>query len=340
MELPEEYIVQKFYQFAGYPKYNKSTNTYSGGCPICLEGSSWKRKSRLYYIVKDVAICCHNCGWYSKPPKWIMEVADFSYEELRVDVESGDFEYGIQDTLPERVNVHDLPRDSINLFDKTQVQYYKDNDTVRKVISTVVDRRLNTATNRPRALYLSLDDFVHKNRLILPFYDSNNKCIFYQSRGVLDKCLRERPKYLSKQNSDKSLFNYDNISSDVSTIYIVEGPIDSFFIKNSVGVAGIQERSSESLTTLQKQMLNKFFLAKKVWVLDSQWQDQASLKKTKQLIDSDECVFIWPEKLGKRYKDINEMCVDLQLDEVDTEVLEKFTYCGLKASIKLNRISV
>ena len=87
-------------------------------------------------------------------------------------------------------------------------------------------------------------------------------------------------------------------------------------------------------------MLNKHFLSRKVWVLDSQWQDHASLQKTKQLIDNDECVFIWPEKLGKRYKDINEICVHMNLDEMHPKVLEKFTYCGLKAKIKLNRISM
>ena len=58
MIIPEEYIIQKFYQHAGYPKFVKSTNTYMGGCPICREGKSWGRKSRLYYISKDNVICC------------------------------------------------------------------------------------------------------------------------------------------------------------------------------------------------------------------------------------------------------------------------------------------
>ena len=81
MDIPEEYIIQKFYQYAGYPKYTKSTNTYTGGCPICREGSSWGRKSRAYYIPKNNAICCHNCGWYSKTLNWIIEVSGLTYND-------------------------------------------------------------------------------------------------------------------------------------------------------------------------------------------------------------------------------------------------------------------
>ena len=51
--IPQEYIVEKFYQYAGYPKYKKLTNVYEGGCPICREGKSWNKKRRLYYIVKE-----------------------------------------------------------------------------------------------------------------------------------------------------------------------------------------------------------------------------------------------------------------------------------------------
>ncbi len=50
MVLPEAYVIQKFYQFAGSPKYNRLTKTYQGGCPVCREGKSWGRKKRLFYV--------------------------------------------------------------------------------------------------------------------------------------------------------------------------------------------------------------------------------------------------------------------------------------------------
>jgi len=336
MNIPEEYVIQKFYQHAGYPKYVKSTNTYMGGCPICREGKSWGRKSRLYYIPKDIKICCHNCGWYSTPVNWVMEVEQVSFKEVMRQVEECDYEYGIPDDTPVyQPPTSDLPRDSINLFDKTQVTYYMSDEMVKKAITTVVDRRLNTAENRPKSLYVSLTDHTHKNRLIIPFYDHKNDCIFYQSRQLISDGT---PKYLSKINSEKSLFNYNNVSSSADHVFITEGPIDSFFIKNSVAVAGIQERSKQSLTSLQSQQLDRLFLMQPIWVLDSQWQDETSRLKTEILLKNKQCVFMWPKELGQKFKDINEVCVYFKIDSISEQFILDNTFCGLKGIVKLKQI--
>ena len=60
--LPQEYIIGKFYQYAGYPKHKKASNTYQGGCPSCKEGKSWNKKSRLNYIPNKGFIHCFNCN--------------------------------------------------------------------------------------------------------------------------------------------------------------------------------------------------------------------------------------------------------------------------------------
>ena len=336
MTIPEEYVIQKFYQFAGYPKYVKSTNTYMGGCPICREGKSWGRKSRLYYIPKDGKICCHNCGWYGSPVNWVMEVEQISYKEVLQQIEECDYEYGIPDDTPKyHPPSTDLPRDSINLFDKSQVTYYMSDRMVKTAITSVVNRKLNTATNRPKALYISLTDNTHKNRLTIPFYDHKNECIFYQSRQLISDGT---PKYLSKINSEKSLFNYNNVSASTDHVFITEGPIDSFFIKNSVAVAGIQEKSKQSLTTLQSQQLERLFLMQPVWVLDSQWQDDTSRIKTEILLKNKQCVFMWPKDIGQRFKDINEMCVYFDIDCITEQFILDNTFCGLKGIVKLKQI--
>lgn len=334
--IPEEFVIQKFYQHAGYPKYVKSTNTYMGGCPICREGKSWGRKSRLYYISKDNVICCHNCGWYSNPTNWILEVEQITYKEMLSQIEQCDYEYGIpKEEVKVVTSTSELPVDSINLFDKTQVNYYKDKSGVKLAAESIITRRLNTAINRPKALYVSLTDNVHKNRLVIPFYDQGNKCIFYQSRKLLGD---ETPKYLSKMNSEKSLFNYNNVSSSADNVFITEGPIDSFFIENSVAVAGIQERSKQSLTSLQSKQLERLFLMQTVWVLDSQWQDAASRMKTESLLKSGECVFIWPKNIGQRFKDVNDVCVYFNTNKITQKFILDNTYCGLKGIVKLKQI--
>mgnify|MGYP000253181949 CR=1 FL=1 len=337
MTIPEEYIIQKFYQHAGYPKFIKTTNTYMGGCPVCREGNSWGRKSRCYYIPRDMVICCHNCGWYSKPINWVMEVEKISYKELLRQVNECDYEYGIpksEETIVE--NKHDLPRDSINLFDKTQLEYYSKDRIVMKAIETIIRRRLHLAANRPQSLYVSLVDNIHKDRLIIPFYDQKNKCVFYQSRKMLE--VDDKPKYLSKINSEKTLFNYNNVSTSAEDIFITEGPIDSFFLKNSVAVAGIQERSNQTFTTMQRNQIERLFLMQSVWVLDSQWNDQASKTKTEILLKGGECVFIWPKDVGTRFKDINDLCMHFKLNEISSSYIKENTYCGLKGIVRLKQI--
>lgn len=337
MILPKDYVVQKFYQYAGYPKFKKITNVYEAGCPICREGKSWGRKRRCYFIIEKNYICCHNCGWHSNPSKWIETVAGLTPKEIYE--ESKNYDILPLDLLLEKPDTQKkiitdtLPKDSINLFDEQQVNYYKDNSIVSEAIKLIKKRRLDTAINKPKTLWISLTDRVHKNRLVIPFYDKNNNIVFYQSRTILNDDTRLYPKYLSKVNSDKSLYNINNISSNLDSIFIFEGPIDSFFIKNGTAVAGVQENSSNTFTKIQEEQINDFKLYKKIWVLDSQWNDSASRKKTKKLIDKGCTVFIWPEKMGKTFKDINEYCIAKNLDSISPDFIKENSYSGLKADL-------
>jgi len=294
----------------------------------------------LYFLVKDNVICCHNCGWYGSPLKWIQETGAISFNEIVSEV--SELDYGIREEItgeaPDKIiEIPDLPADCINLFDSSQLRYHKNNQIVKKCLDVIASRRLDTAINRPKALYVSLVDKVHKNRLIIPFYDGN-KCTYYQSRGILPKDLQSRPKYLSKVGGNRGLFNFDQVSSDCSTVYILEGPLDSFFIKNSVAIAGIQEKSHTSLTKNQRDMLSKHFLSSITWVLDSQWQDQASLSKTEVLIEQGSSVFIWPKSLGTKYKDINDICMGQTLDSIPRKLINEYTFRGLKAKLALSKV--
>ena len=288
MNLPTTYVVHKFYQHAGYPRYKRANSTYEAGCPICREGKSWGRKRRLYYIPEKDVICCHNCGWYGSTAKWVHEIENIPYAEIKRQIE--DDEYSTVDIMSQSltakdvdkpVNESSLPHDSINLLNKSQVEYYKNEPIVQKALKYIKSRRLDTACNRPAAMYISLTDPVHKNRLCFPNYNRSGKIIYYQTRRLLDD---SSPKYLTKMNSEKGVFGIDNISDIYSNMYIFEGPIDSYFVENSIAVSGIQENSKESLTKNQQMLLQEFCLINKVWVLDNQHNDRASLEKSKKLV--------------------------------------------------------
>jgi len=340
--IPTEYILQKFYQYAGYPQYKKSSNTYIAGCPVCREGKSWGKKRRCIFIPEDSVVCCHNCGWYSNAIKWITEVSGLTFAEIVN--ESKEFDvlplsaFQEEKKLVKPKPIATLPADCINLFDLNQVEYYSDNRTVQDALDIVRKRKLDVAVNRPDTLWVTCKDKTHKNRIVIPFYDENNNIIFYQTRLIYKNDERMYPKYLSKINGEKSLYNINKISPDLEYIFIFEGPIDSFFVKNGTAVSGIQENSSNTFSTLQEKQLLPYKFYTKIWVLDSQWQDSASRNKTNKLIEQGERVFIWPEEIGKKYKDINDYCIDKNIDQIDPKFFIDNSYSGMKAKLLMSVI--
>ena len=337
VSLPREYIVAKFYEYGRSPVYNRFNNAYQCSCPICRESL---KKKRCYYLPENDNIYCHNCGWSSKPFKWIKEVSGATNSEIIEEVKDYDVsvDIGKVEEVREKVQVSTLPEDSINFSDVHQLEYYKDNHIIRACMHIIKSRRLDTAVNRPDNLYVSLKDMVHKNRIVIPFVNERGEIEFYQTRTVKTSDLKIKPKYLGKVGSEKTLFNIDKVSSDHDKVYIFEGPIDSFFVRNSVAVAGITERG-RSFTQRQEEQLNttlKWY--DKVWILDSQWGDRASMIKTEALLKQGETVFIWPEALGKKYKDFNDLAIAAKKDEISWDWIQKNTFHGLKGIVKMTEI--
>lgn len=338
--IPEEYVIEKFYTFGYQPKQNRYNKTFQCGCPICREGKSLGSKRRCFYIPKNNNIFCHNCGWSSTPLKWVEKVSGLSYHDIIKEV--GKYEYGfvsdVHDTeIKKEYTTPDLPVDAINLFDKQQLEFYKDNETVKSCVKLITDRHIDVAVNRPKAIYTSLTDYVHKNRLIIPFYDERDKVVFYQSRTVLQTNHSTYPKYTSKLGSDKSLYGINNVNDSLNYVFLFEGPINAMFAQNGLAVAGIS-KGDHNFTQLQQEQLKLYQFYTKIWVLDSQWIDKTSFIKTAKLLKQGERVFMWPEKYGKTFKDFNDMCMAYNLQEISTNFIIENSFTQLTGTLKLAEI--
>jgi hypothetical protein len=337
--VPEEYVVQTFYRYVSFPHHNKHNNVYNGSCPFCNEGKSYGKKTRFFYLPKKELCYCHNCGYSRKSFNFVLDVTKKPFNEIINEIKQGDYSnVPLKDEDIEiKVVSKTLPDDCINLRDELQLNFYKDNEVVKTCLDFIKSRRMDTAINKPISFYISLSDPVHRNRLVLPFYDSEGDIIFYQTRTILKKDNYNKPKYLSKVGSEKSLYGIHNLDLFHDTVYIFEGPIDSYFIKNGLAICGIQEESEKTLNELQTKQMSQLTSFKKTWCLDNQWNDDASLKKSVLLVDKGERVFIWPEQF-KAYKDLNEICVKFNKDSINPELVNKNTHSGLKAKILLTNI--
>ena len=337
MRLPEEYVIAKFFEYGRNPVYNKFNNVYQASCPMCNESL---RKRRFYYIPTNDNCYCHNCGYSAKPFKWIREVSGCSNHEIIEEIKDYDvsIDIGKDEEVKTTIQVSTLPEDSINLFDELQLNFYSSNVIIRACRHIIKSRRLDTAVNRPDKLYVSLTDKVHKNRIIIPFINEKDGIEFYQTRTVKTSDLKTKPKYLGKVGSEKTLFNIDKVSSDHDKVYIFEGPIDAFFVRNSVAVAGITERGRSFTVRQQEQLDTTLKWYDKVWMLDSQWGDRASMIKSEALLKQGETVFIWPETLGRKFKDFNDLAIAANKNEIGWDWIQKNTFRELEGIVKMTEI--
>jgi hypothetical protein len=336
VELPQDLVIQNIYTHCKRPFYKKNEGVYNAECCICKEGNSSGTKRRLFYFPGERYFYCFNCGQSWSEMNWLTEVTGMQPAEVLreavgyvPDITSsystklvqGDQDVSIPAVIPP------VPSDSVNILDNKQLLFFKDkkeSKLIEYALQYCIQRRLTTAINRPRAFYVSWQDLVHADRLIIPFYNDDDKLYTYQSRTLFNKS--GSPKYLTKYG-DKCFYGENNINENIPYLFITEGPIDSMFIENGLGAGGAKT------TEQQKLFLSKHFDKQVVHVFDND-RDNLEMQKTVQkVISKGEKVFIWPKEF-KAYKDINEVCCKFGLDKISTDFIIKNTYSGTEAQLK------
>lgn len=158
-------------------------------------------------------------------------------------------------------------------------------------------------------------------RLIIPFRDTNNNVFMIQGRAF-HKCTS---KYLSIKLNDEAIkiYGLNKVSSD-EPVYILEGPVDSMFIYNSVAMAGADIDLKECP-----------FKNNRVFVLDNEPRSKEITKKYDKLIKAGESVVSW---LNCPYKgkDINEMILNGANRVGINNYLRVNTVSGLDAQLRIS----
>jgi hypothetical protein len=336
VELSSEYLIEVFYTYCKRPFHKKYQNIFNAECPICKEGKSTGRQRRLFYFPNKNYFYCHNCARSWKPFDWVKEVTHLTVPEILKEnskhlqnpkktslkiyqhecLKANDFEKTNRDILPEGC---------VDLTDKTQIDYYKNNSIVQHAYVYCNKRRLFQAANACAKLYVSLDDKIHKNRLIIPFFSQENKIVSYQSRALFEN---QTPRYLTKFG-EKPVFNINNIVADIPYVFVFEGPIDSMFVKNGVALAAL------SPTHKQLEQLKALIGYQLIFVFDNDKNNQQTQQRIKKHIKGGSHVFIWPNELS-RYKDFNEICCSLDLNEISWNFIVKNSAFGPAALLKYN----
>ena len=136
----------------------------------------------------------------------------------------------------------------------------------------------------------------------------------------------EYPKYLTKYG-EKCLFGENHLDSSIPYIFIIKGPIDAMFFKNSLAIGG------STITERQETFLKKCLGYEIIYVYDNDTNNQQMDRKIHQLIKQNKKLFIWPREM-KKYKDINEVCCSLNLDEFPYKFIVENSFSGIEALLK------
>jgi hypothetical protein len=154
-------------------------------------------------------------------------------------------------------------------------------------------------------------------RIIIPLNDTDGNLIGFQGRSLSPNAKMRYITVMLDENAPK-LYGLDHINKN-ETIYIVEGPLDSFFLENSVAMCG----SDVDIRTLG--------WSDYIWVYDNEPRSRQITDKISKSIDAGDAVVIWPSTI--KQKDLNDM-VNAGVNV--KSVIQSNVYRGLEAKLQLS----
>lgn len=298
----------------------KNINLYNCRCPIC--GDSKKNKSRargyFYSVKNNTNYKCHNCGINVSLNNFLKTFDSVLHQEYCLEKYSSGFT-GKNFTAEAPKFDFQKPkfRTRLNLPRASENKQAKEYLESRKLEPTkfYYAEKFKEWTN---SMSKTFDEKVLKYeepRIIIPLY-YKKELIGFQGRSITPSPI----KYITIMLDDDApkLYGYDDVNLD-DLVYVLEGPFDSTFIKNSIAMCG----SDLNLTNLN--------ISRPVYVYDNEPRNLEIHKRMISKIESGDSIVIWPTTIKE--KDVNEMFLsghDVQ------SVIESNTYSGLEAKLKFN----
>lgn len=326
-------------------KILKPGKLYNFRCPLCGDSKKSKLKARGYLYENpdkgSLYYKCHNCGasysfinflkrideeYYNnllfktkyiasnevkdpEPPKTVSPISKADDQE-HIIITKTDIEKAAT-SLYNLDNNHIAKSFACNRkipSEETKFLYYADN--FRNFISKILPN------------YEKLETISEDPRIIIPFFTKEFKVSLIQGRAILPTKLRYISVTINK-SLPKIYGLHRNIQFD-SDIYIVEGPIDSLFLPNSVAVGGSELMNASSVLPSEKL----------VYIFDNEPENKEIVKKMQTVINKGDRIVIFPKEIEQYGKDINDMILNgLSISEL-LDILKNNTFQGLEAEME------
>jgi len=324
------YIDTKYLNLASatLQKYKKlKPGVWTFRCPYCGDSKKHRNKTRGYiFSVKgDHVFKCHNCGVTRSFSNFLKDNAPHVYDQYVMErykegtiggnVSKPDLSQFVSKPKFKKRTVDLEPLSCLNNFHLAK-KYILD----RGIPENKLDRlyycpKFKEWSNTQKQTFP--DTTNDEARIIIPLNDTDGNLIGFQGRSLSPNAKMRYITVMLDEDAPK-LYGLDHINKN-ETIYIVEGPFDSFFLENSVAMCGSDVD------------IRSFNWSDYIWVYDNEPRSKQITNKLSKSIDSGDKVVIWPSHIEE--KDLNDMAnsgVNVK------SVVQSNVYQGLKAKLQLS----
>ena len=314
----------------------KQDYLWNFSCPICGDSKKNHLKARGYVYKKgnNLFYSCKNCGIGTSLGKLLENVDGSLYKEYVLErYKSG--ESGFSNFKEPTFNI---PSPRFDKLDKPKIfehaEFCSNLSSEHFCLAYLKNRQI------PKEFYSQLlftshykkfidalvpnhgKKLIDDARVIIPFYDVYNNLIAVSGRALetSDKTLR----YITIRTTDseeKLVFGMDRVSVH-EPVRVVEGPLDSLFIKNCVA-------SADANLAIVAENISA---GKKVLIFDNEPRNKEIVKLMQESIKSNHNIVIWPNTI--QAKDVNEMVMSgISVGEIES-IISSNTFNGLQAQTK------
>ena len=318
----------------------KKDNVANCRCPICGDSQKKKTKTRGYFYEKENKYYykCHNCGFGSNLYNFLKEVSVSLCKQYSVE------------TFKEKSQNNRNREDTVFKFKDNKPAFKKKDkllDSLDRLCDLPEDHVAVQFANMRiipkqhwKLLYYTEDfgSFMNvldpdclptgkEERLVIPFFNSHGDVVACQGRALNMKDeaeARYTAKYITVK-ADKSIDRlwYGLWRTDIQNrVYVVEGPIDSLFLQNSVAMVG---------AGALKNVPERFDNTPMTYILDNEPRNRQICAYIEKLIELGRDVCIWPDNIME--KDINDMAYTLSTRKIQ-RLIDENTYNGLEATLR------
>lgn len=306
----------------------KGPDLYNFRCPFCGDSKKNKHKARgyVYRRKSDMLYICHNCGLSTSFGRLLKNIDSTLFQEYQLERYKNESSGNTKQPDFTLAKTKPLFNKKINL---PSIDSLPENHPARQFF---VKRKLPPEKNKnifyaqDFAAFIdeilpNNDKNLHKNdeRIVIPFYDKKNILQGVQGRTISNSKIR----YITITLSEESKKVYGLNTIDLSKkIYVVEGPIDSFFLQNGIAMM------DASLCRVVSLVGDCDFVL--VW--DNEPRNREIVKHMEKAIELGYNLCVWPKNMEE--KDINDMILAGYSPAEIQAIIDKNTFSNLRAKLE------